>query len=71
MSPLFAPIPNIDEVDIMNKKIKQMFEKSKEALRPTIRLAIERAIVKIDKIIAVQKKKFGSRILAIDITSKQ
>lgn len=71
MSPLFAPIPQIDEVDMMNKKIKQMFEKSKDRLRPNIQLAIERAIVKIDKIVATQKKKFGSRILAIDITSKQ
>jgi hypothetical protein len=30
LSPLFTPMPNIDEVDMMNKRIKQIYENSKK-----------------------------------------
>jgi aminopeptidase-like protein len=71
LSPLFTPMPNIDEVDMMNKRIKQIYENSKNNLRPNMKKEIERAIMKIDKIVAVQKKKFGNRILTFIPDPKQ
>lgn len=71
LSPLFTPMPNIDEVDMMNKRIKQIYENSKNNLRPNMKKEIERAIMKIDKIVSVQKKKFGNRILTFIPDPKQ
>jgi hypothetical protein len=51
--------------------LKQIYENSKNNLRPNMKKEIERAIMKIDKIVSVQKKKFGNRILTFIPDPKQ
>ena len=70
-SPLYTRLTDIDLVDMANKKLKEVFRIHRKGIRPNIAREIERLILKIDKVIAHQRKFFSSRIPVIDLTNKQ